>query len=157
MTNLERGTAPGLSAVSIAPVKPEDHAAVLSLRLFANQEKFIASNEESLEEADDNAACVALLIRAGGEIVGFAMYALDADDGNYWIYRLMIDARFQRQGYGSAALMQIIQHVSALPGCTCIMLGVHPANDAARRLYAKAGFQETGEIIGGEVAMRYDF
>lgn len=85
------------------------------------------------------------------------MYALDEDDGNYWIYRLMIDARFQGKGYGRAALIKIIEILSETPHCTCIMLGVDPANHLARRLYEGVGFRDTGVVIDGEIAMRYNF
>ncbi len=69
------------------------------------------------------------------------MYTLDEDDGNYWIYRLMIDGRFQGRGYGNAALTQIIELISKIPLCPCVALGVHPENEKARRLYEHVGFR----------------
>ncbi|KQY70288.1 spermidine acetyltransferase [Ensifer sp. Root142] len=145
------------SIVTVERIKPEDHTCVLALQPHSHELSYVASNAASLEEADENPACTALVIRAQGEPVGFAMYALDEDDGNYWVYRLMIDARFQGMGYGRAALSRIIQKLAELPDCSCIVLGVKPENERARRLYENAGFQVTGEIIDGEIVMRYDF
>lgn len=78
------------------------------------------------------------------------MYALDPDDGNYWIYRLMIDQRFQGRGYARAALAQILSRMSSLDGGEKILLGVRPDNERAIALYLDAGFVATGEEIDGE-------
>ena len=87
-----------------------EREAVIALDVGDDQDDFVATNAESLEEADENPACVPLGVFSGDEpvviddLVGFAMYALDGDDGNWWIYRLMIDKRFQKRGFGRAAL-----------------------------------------------------
>ena len=81
------------------------------------------------------------------------MYPLDPDDGNYWLYRLMIDARFQGRGYGAAAMQAIVALMRALPGCSSIVLGVEPANVRAASLYRHAGFRERGDSIEGETVM----
>ena len=144
------------SSISVNPVSREDYDCIRSLRVSEDQSSFVASNEDSLDEAEDNPACVPLIIRAEGEPVGFAMYALDEDDGNYWIYRLMIDARAQGRGYGRAALMQIIRTIAEHPDCSCVVLGVKPENERARRLYENVGFRITGDVIDGEVVMKYE-
>ncbi|MDX0016974.1 GNAT family N-acetyltransferase [Sinorhizobium meliloti] len=146
----------GAFSIAVDKIKLNDHEDVRSLLVSEEQTSFVASNEDSLDEAEDNPACVPLVIRAQGLPVGFAMYALDEDDGNYWIYRLMIDARFQGKGYGSTALMEIISMLSQIPDCTCIMLGVKPGNDQAIRIYQRAGFRLTGDTLDGELVMRYE-
>ncbi|MFS8047957.1 GNAT family N-acetyltransferase [Rhizobium sp. BR 314] len=145
------------AAIILERVSREDYQPVLSLRPHDHQTSYVASNAESLEEAEENPACIPLVIRAAGEPVGFAMYALDDDDGNYWIYRLMIDGRFQGRGYGKAALIQIVELISEIPQCPCVVLGVHPENEKARRLYEHVGFRLTDDVINGELVMRYDF
>jgi diamine N-acetyltransferase len=145
------------SSITVERIKREENELVFSLRPHPYQTSFVASNETSLEEAEDNPACIPLIIRAAGEPVGFAMYALDEDDGNYWIYRLMIDARFQGKGYGRAALIQIVNMLAALPDCTCVVLGVKPENERARRVYEGIGFRATGDVIDGELVMKYAF
>ena len=42
------------------------------------------------------------------------------------------------------------------PNCDEIMISYDPRNEAARRLYASVGFQETGDMIHGEVIARLD-
>lgn len=81
------------------------------------------------------------------------MYALDRDDGNWWIYRLMIDERYQGRGYGRAALEQVIARIRQEPGCDKIIVSIKPDNTVARTLYRSVGFVETGQQIGGEDVM----
>ncbi len=142
-----------------------EREAVIALSVADHQDDFVATNAESLEEADENPACVPLGIFASGEPiavdgpaapVGFAMYTLDADDGNWWIYRLMIDQRFQKRGYGRAGLRAVIERMSAIPGCDAIYLGVVQENQAAAAFYRQEGFRETGQIIDDEIVMRLD-
>ena len=144
-------------AVSVERVTDKDRDEVCSLRLLPSQEEFVASNDDSLAEATENPACVPLAIRARDHIVGFAMFALDRDDGNYWLYRFMIDARFQGQGYGSEALRQIVASLATRPDCTCVMLGVKSENEYARGFYRRAGFRETGMVIDGDIVMSRPF
>ena len=66
-----------------------EREAVIALDVGDDQDDFVATNAESLEEADENPACVPLGVFSGDEpvviddLVGFAMYALDGDDGNW--------------------------------------------------------------------------
>lgn len=142
--------------VTVSRLEPEDHAAVRHLSVAPDQRDFVASNHDSISEALGDAACVPLILRAEGQPVGFAMYALDQDDGNYWLYRLMIDTRFQGQGFGRAALHAVTALMARLPGCAFILLGVNPENRRAAALYESFGFRATGAVIEGERVMRYD-
>ena len=45
----------------------------------------------SLAQAFVQPECIPLALYAENKPVGFVMYALDEDDHEYWIYRLMID------------------------------------------------------------------
>jgi diamine N-acetyltransferase len=140
--------------VRLEPVTPASRPVLLDLTLPAEQQDFVATNAESLHEAEQNPACVPFAIIADGTVVGFAMYALDPADNNHWIYRLMVDHRYQGRGIGRAALEQLIRRMSALPNCPRIILGVDPRNATARALYESVGFRPTGEVIGGEDVMR---
>lgn len=84
------------------------------------------------------------------------MAALDSDDGNQWIYRFMIDHRFQAMGFGTKALALLISQIFSDTACPRIMLGVKPANVAAIRLYQRAGFRPAGFEFDGEVAFCLD-
>lgn len=142
--------------ITLRPLDATERARMLELEVAPAQQGFVASNEESIEEADDGDHCVPLAIYADNQPVGFTMYALDPDDDNYWIYRLMIDQRYQRRGYGRQALLEMLKLMATLPGCGHVTLSVVPENETAMALYRAVGFRATGEIIGGEVVFRYN-
>jgi len=95
-----------------------------------------------------------LAIHADGRTVGFAMWARDPADGSYWIGGFVIDRREQGKGYGRDALAALIDVLRGKPGCREVALSYAPDNDVARRLYASAGFVETGEREDDEVVAR---
>ncbi len=69
----------------------------------------------------------------------------------------MIDRRHQGNGYGRAAMEQVIERLRANPECSCVQIGWQPENVAAGKLYESLGFRRTGQIIEGEVVARLDF
>ncbi|WP_449395945.1 GNAT family N-acetyltransferase [Devosia riboflavina] len=143
-------------SVNLKPITPDDHAAAIALAPYPEQQQFIATNADSLAEASQNSACRPMLIRGGNDAIGFAMAALDSDDGNQWIYRFMIDHRFQAMGLGTKALDLVISQIFKETGCARIMLGVRPTNFAAIRLYRRADFRPAGFEFDGEVAFCLD-
>lgn len=92
-----------------------------------------------------------LAIRSGREVVGFAMWGFDVDDGHHWIGGLSIDVSRQGRGLGRAAMAALIDHLRGL-GATGVALSYAPDNAVAERLYASLGFARDGESDGELVA-----
>jgi len=116
-----------------------------------NGKRFIVPIVFSLAESKFEEHLQPLAIYAGSILVGFSMYALDPDDGRYWIYVFMIDAKHQRKGFGKEGLKKIVNHIRVLHECDEIMIGHKPDNMIAARLYERVGFIETGDTINGEI------
>ena len=95
-----------------------------------------------------------LAVYAGDSVVGFAMWAMDPDDGSGWIGGLLIDRRRQRRGYGRARWGARRGSSSASTAATGVALSSSPRNAAARALYESLGFVETGEMEDDEVVVR---
>lgn len=130
----------------------------IQLKPKREQKTFIASNLYSIAESKFLPDFMIRAIYDDEIVVGFAMYGKDPDDGNYWIYRLMIDERFQGCGYGKEALLLIIQDIKSMPDRTdVILLGCNPDNDGARVFFSKAGFKEVGLAPWGEMLAKYNF
>ncbi|WP_231688138.1 GNAT family N-acetyltransferase [Bacillus sp. FJAT-18017] len=89
-------------------------------------------------------------IQDGERMIGFAMAGLDPDDNNYWIYRFMIDSSFQGRGYGKKGLAALLEGLKEKEGCQKIMVGFHPRNTVAQKLYNSAGFVDEGVAPWGE-------
>src|SRR5690606_5335572 len=94
------------------------------------------------------------------EMIGFTLYGIDEDEQQYWIYRMMIDKKFQGKGYGKKAIQLIIDDIRAMKEDhhKTISLSYEPENEVAKYIYSKMGFKEVdGLIIEGEQVARLNF
>jgi len=88
---------------------------------------------------------IALVAECSGEVVGFVIsrvIGLVAE-----IETIAVVAEAQRGGVGSRLLQATLQE-ARLAGATEVELEVRPSNQAAIRLYARAGFREVGRRMG---------
>lgn len=142
---------------------------VIRLDVFESQHPFVASNVESLAEAyvavtSDEACAYPFAVCDDDTLVGFLMLgyneaALEGPDApaslrdNYSLWRLMIDKRCQRRGFGREAVRLALEFVRTWPHgkAEACVTSYHPDNEAARKLYASFGFAENGETDGDEI------
>ncbi len=143
------------SRVTLRDVTDDNLRAVLRLKVAPHQEQFVASNAISLAEAAfarDHAWFRA--IYADETPVGFVMLYDDPRQPTYYLWRFMIDARYQELGFGRQALQLVIAHVKTRPQATELLLSYAPGEGNPGPFYRKFGFQETGEVDQGEYVMR---
>ncbi|MED0668325.1 GNAT family N-acetyltransferase [Pseudobacillus badius] len=144
--------------ISLRPVDRSNWEACIKLQPKQGQRGFIASNLYSIAESKFLPQFKLKAIYYGETLIGFAMYGIDPDDGNYWIYRFMIDGQFQGHGYGKRAMKLVIQDIEGRDDRTdVIWLGYEPNNEQGRKLYASVGFEETGMAPWGEILAKYSF
>ena len=146
--------------VTLREITAENEAAVRALAVAPGQELFVDTVANSLEEAastpDANPWYRA--IYAGDQPVGFVMLSLDVPAGHpehpwhYFLWRLLIDARHQRHGYGTAAVASVIDLVGGRPGATDLYTSVWPGGPTA--FYRSLGFEPTGEWFHEEEVYR---
>ena len=96
--------------------------AVLRLRTTKDQEKFVATNAASLAEAAYNRRAWPRAIYADETPVGFVMLYDDPDKAEYFLWRLMVDQRYQRLGFGRRALELVIDYVRSRPNAATMGL-----------------------------------
>ena len=141
------------SIVSLRAIDETNEGECLALRVAEEQAGLIAPNSKSLEWAKSNAACVPLAIYADDVMVGFVMYELRGD-GVFSIHRCMIDAEYQRRGFGRRAMELTIEQIQHLAGIT-IYLSFRPENNAARKLYEGLDFVQHEIEPDGEIIYRH--
>ena len=132
----------------------------ISLHVREDQKKFVAPNAVSLAQLNFLENFHAKGIYLDEDMIGFTLYGIDEDDNEYWIYRLMIDQKYQGKGYGKEALKLVIEDIRNMKEDhhQTITLSYEPTNEHAKRIYDKFGFQEVeGFLIGGEQVSRYTF
>jgi diamine N-acetyltransferase len=89
--------------------------------------------------------------------VGFLMYCIDRDDGNYWIYRFMIDKNHQRRGYGKMAMELLLNEIRKDKNHNKIVLDVKLESIEAVELYKSFGFKFTGQVYGTSHVMELEY
>ena len=140
--------------VTLRPIAKENWIECIGLKVRPEQQDFVATNLYSIAESKADPSFIPMAIYNGEVMVGFTMYGRDPEDGRYWTVRLMIDERYQGNGYSKRAMNQVITLLKQEEDCTDIYISHKPTNTYADALYHKLGFRDTGEIIGGEVVKR---
>ena len=122
------------------------------------QENFVAGVAESLIEAAEtpNARPWYRAIYAGETPVGFVMLSDNIPPGHpeylgpYFLWRLLIDTRWQRRGYGRAALDLIVSYLATRPHADRLFTSFVPGEGSPVGFYLAYGFAPTGEVFDGE-------
>lgn len=130
---------------------------VIKLSVADEQSDFVATNLFSLAQAKAFPECVCLAIYHDEVLVGFTMYCIDEEDHEYWIYRLMIDTKYQSKGYGKAAMELLIERIKEDRQHQVIYISFEPENTWAKQLYEKLGFEEDGRVIDGEIVYKLEY
>ena len=96
--------------------------------------------------------------------VGFVMLDLIKEEHKCFLWRFMIDHKYQGKGFGKIALTQVIDFVRSLNLYTYIATSYVPAENGAGGFYKNFGFIESEEITkefgiedSDEIGMKYTF
>lgn len=144
--------------VTLVEIDRYNYLHVMDLAVAPEQKPFVATNQYSLAQAYVQPECVPLALYAENKPVGFAMYCLDTDDRQYWIFRLMIDQRYQGRGYGRAAMLLLIDRIRSEmdEAHDRIYISFEPENKIAKSLYESLGFVPDGRRAYGEIVYRLE-
>jgi diamine N-acetyltransferase len=129
----------------------------IELAVSKEQVDFVTSNAVSIAQSKVQPECIPLAVYDDEIMVGFIMYCIDEDDGEYWIYRMMIDEKYQSKGYGKKALEKLLNIIKQNNSYNKIFLGVHKESTYAVKLYKSFGFDFTGQVFGSEHIMKLDY
>jgi diamine N-acetyltransferase len=149
-----------IGEVILREITDENRAAVAALRVAPGQEQFVASVEKSFVDAaetpEGNPWYRAVYV--GDEPVGFVMLSWNVAPrpgilGPWFLWRLLIDERYQRRGYGRATLRLIVDLIRA-EGATELLTSYQPGDGEPWPFYETFGFVQTGEVEEGENLIR---
>ena len=149
---------PAPAHFDVRPVTDANVDALIKLETTPEQERFVASVAKSLAQAAYRPAGRPLGLYANGEPVGFLLLwdsrrDPDPEDraDQLYLWRLMIDARHQRQGHGRAAVRWLIDEARRM-GVAQVGLSHVPENPVGA-FYERFGFGYTGKVNEGEHEM----
>ena len=146
-----------MKKIYLQPIDKSNWEEAISLSVKEEQQTLIASNLYSIAEVQFLDNFYAKGIYLDEKMIGFTMFGIDSDDNNYWIYRLMIDKKFQGKGIGKQAIHLVIDEIrrNNNANISIIMIGYAPENFTAKFLYKKVGYIETELSSWGEQLAKY--
>jgi diamine N-acetyltransferase len=118
----------------------------------------VAPNAVSIAQAHFAPEAWFRAVYDGDELVGFVMLhdptlAEAPVEREFFLWRLMIDHRFQARGLGRATIERLVEHVRTRPGAERLLVSHVKGAERVGRFYAALGFRYTGHEEDGELEM----
>jgi diamine N-acetyltransferase len=129
--------------VSLQTVDKDNWLACVALKVAEAQKDFLPSNLSSIAGAQFYPQSRSRAIYVEDVLVGYALYGIDEATGLWKIFRLMIDEKFQGNGYGRAAMKVILEDIRR-EKAEVVLVRYNLENEVAGRLYESLGFKEIG-------------
>lgn len=142
------------SSITLREVTAETVRTICNLSVRDDQRKFVAPNAISIAQAYFYDKAWFRAIYADETPVGFVMLDEQPDKPEYYIWRFMIDKRYQRLGFGRRAIELLIEYVKTRPHAAELLTSVEQAEGGPQEFYEKLGFVLTAEYEDGEAMMR---
>jgi diamine N-acetyltransferase len=140
--------------ISLRPVTRENWLACVRLQVHPEQHDLVAPNVYSIAQSKFYPDAEMRGIYADETLVGFVMWGeAEEHPGETWIWRLMVDARYQGRGHAHIAMQMLMDRWRA-EGVKAVALSYAPRNAQAAQLYERLGFRPTGAVEHGEVVVR---
>ncbi len=147
--------------VSLRPIDDSNREAVKALRVSPAQEQFVSGVADSLLEAaaEPDGRALYWAVYSGATPVGFVMISDEVGSSDYiphYLWKLMIDERYQRQGFGTAALDLVVNYFRGRPGVEALTTSAGQGEGSPVTFYERYGFERTGDIVfGDEILLRF--
>ena len=147
--------------VSLREITAATVRSIVELAVADDQRHFVADNGTSLAQALFTPIAWYRAIYLDDEPVGFVMLEDESllspppAQPTIAVWRLMIDARFQKRGIGRAAMLLLIAHARG-KGFRTLSLSYVPGPACPEPFYLGLGFRHTGRIEDDEVILERD-
>jgi len=125
---------------------------ICDLKVSKEQEQFVAPNSISIAEAHFSNEAWFRAVYADETPVGFVMLAEVPKEerariGTHFLWRFMIDERYQGRGYGRKALESVMQHLKEKSNVNALHTSCREGKGSPKGFYINMGFNETGEKL----------
>jgi diamine N-acetyltransferase len=153
--------------ISLQPITSTNWVTCIELRPTPQQQEhgWVSPNVFSLAQAYAERWWIPTGVYRDQTMVGFILYGCwpptpiapdygRREPGVYHVLRLMIDQRYQGQGYGYAAMHRLITQLRSLPEVRAVEVNYDADNLVVTRLFRRLGFEPTGEVDEGEIRAR---
>jgi diamine N-acetyltransferase len=152
-----------VSAVTLREVADENRHAVLAVRVAPGQKRFVGTVAGALMDAQEipEGKPWYRAIYADDQPVGFVMLSWNVTPeppriGPWFLWKLLVDERHQRRGYGREAVRLVADIVRANGAAELLTSCVQGAG-GPEPFYQRIGFSPTGELDeNGEIILTLD-
>jgi diamine N-acetyltransferase len=155
-----RGTV--IAMIALRSIEESNREAVAALRVSAAQEQFVSGVSDSLLEAaaEPDGRALYWAVYSDETPIGFVMISDEVGSSEYiahYLWKLLIDERYQRRGFGTATLDLIVEYFRSRPGVEVLWTSAGQGDGSPIPFYERYGFVQTGEIVfDDEVLLRLD-
>ncbi|MGU7920326.1 GNAT family N-acetyltransferase [Streptococcus suis] len=135
-------------------VNKDNFEAVLQVQLAPEDQRRVASVEYSLAQAwlyREDGHLLPYAVKSGQKVVGFVLLSIQ-EDKSYYVWRLLIDKKYQNRGYGKEVIRQILVLAKEDTLCQKVTMNYVIGNHKMRYILEKLGFQSVG-LEGQEMKM----
>ncbi len=145
-----------MSNIIFKEVDISNYDECIALEVSSNQKEFVVSNKEALNTYEQTGSGIEpVAIYADDLLVGFAMFRNDTYYKCFFIWYLMIDAKYQNKGYGRQSIIKLLELFRLRNSYKRVTISVSEENEKALSLYKSVGFKIV-EDFEGEVDLEYN-
>ena len=148
--------------INLREITSKNLKSIIDLNVKEDQKDYVASNSVSIAQGHYSKSAWFKGIFNDDRPVGFVMLDLIEEENKCFLWRFMIDRKYQGKGFGKIALTQVIDFVRSLNLYTYIATSYVPAENGAGGFYKNFGFIESEEITkefgiedSDEIGMKY--
>ena len=141
--------------VRLELVNKDNFDQVLDLEVAPKDQRRVASVEYSLAQAwlyRDSEDLFPYAVKSGQLTVGFLLLSYQPMENSYYIWRLLIDQKYQNQSFGKEVIRQVLQRARDDQQCHKVTVNYVIGNHKMRYILEKFGFQPVG-LDGQEMKM----
>ena len=136
-------------SVTLRDITGDNYFQVLELKISPEQEaaKFVSPVVRSLADAwfyREEGITYPKAIYAKDDLVGFIMYDLDTEEQQVFIWRFLIDQRYQGKGYGRQTIEAVLAMAKQQTQMTKVVADYVDGNEPMKKILLDLGFEETG-------------
>ena len=142
------------ATVTLREITADTVRSICALEVAPEQKGYVAPNAVSIAQAHFEPKAWFRAVYADETPVGFVMLHVDPEQKEYFLWRFMVAADQQGQGYGRRALDLVVDFVRSQPGATTLGSSFVPGDAGPRAFYLRYGIEETGEVDGDEHVIR---
>ena len=148
--------------INLREITSKNLKSIIDLNVKEDQKDYVALNSVSIAQGHYSKSAWFKGIFYDDRPVGFVMLDLIEEENKCFLWRFMIDCKYQGKGFGKIALTQVIDFVRSLNLYTYIATSYVPAENGAGGFYKNFGFIESEEITkefgiedSDEIGMKY--